>query len=113
METFIDRAQGLYQGIPDVMEIIEIVAVSSRSQADTERTVKTVKQVMRDRYQGKHDEHKTEQTVDRADEETFVCQNGDPNIVYFPGEEIYQEWIKTHKPVVMKTVSGPSGTGLA
>ncbi len=35
METFMDRAQGLHQGIPDVMEIIEIVAVSSRSQADT------------------------------------------------------------------------------
>ena len=65
---------------------------------------------MRDRYQGKHDEHKQEQTVDRADEETFVCQNGDPNIIYFPGDEMYQEWIKTHKPAIMKTVSGPSST---
>ena len=91
-------AHGLSQEIPDVMEIIEIVTVSSRSQSDTQRTVKTVKQVMRDRYQGKHDEKKGEQTVDRADEETFVCQNGDPNLMYFPGYKVYQEWIKTHKP---------------
>ena len=95
LETFLDLARGLHLDIPDVMEIFEIVAVSSRSQSDTERTVKRVKQVMRDRYQGKYDEKR--ESADRANQETFVSQNGDPDLLHFPSEKVYAEWIKHHQ----------------
>jgi hypothetical protein len=96
------------------MEVFEIVAVSSRSQSDTERTVKVVKAVMKDRFQGKHDEQQEqksgEKSRDRVNEETFISQNGHPNLADFPGDLMYCKWREEHLPAVMSTKDGPSTT---
>ena len=114
LETFLDPAENLHNGIPDIMEVFEIVAVSSRSQSDTERTVKLVKEVMRDRYQGKHDEQKEDQSGekshDRVNEETFIAQNGHPNLKDFPSDLVYTQWMRYHKSSQMSTKDGPSKT---
>ena len=128
-ETFLDPAQHLHLGIPDVMEIVEIVAVSSRSQSDTERSVKVTKMVMKDRYRGKHDEQKAVAKAlpredgkdedskeaaagarDRANEEVFISQNGDSNLRYFPDEDVYRKCSAQHMPAQMSTVDRPSTT---
>jgi hypothetical protein len=108
LETFLDPANNLHEGIPDVMEMLEIAAVSSRTQSDTERTVKLVKMVMKDRYQGTHDEQT--QGNDRANEEVFISQNGDPNVKYFPGDMVYAKWSANHLPAQMTTMERESTT---
>ncbi len=90
------------------------MAVSSRSQSDTERTVKVVKAVMRDRYQGAHDEQKeqksAEKSRDRVNQETFISQNGHPNLRDFPGDLVYAKWRQDHLPSIMKSKDGLSTT---
>ena len=124
LETFLNVSYGLHEGIPDVCEIVEVTVVSSRSQSDTERTVKVVKAVESGRYEGKHNEQKArdkhrpardrdappEGAVDRANEEVFICENGDPNLKFFPVEAVYKRWREDHLDSVMKTTDRLSST---
>ena len=47
---------------------------------------------------------------DRANEEVFISQNGDPNLNYFPSEAVYRKWRDEHLPALMSTKDGPSTT---
>ena len=64
---------------------------------------------MHDHYQGTHDETKQAQDVrDRANQEVFIGQNGDPNLRYFRGDRVYAKWREEHLPSVMSIVERAS-----
>ena len=47
---------------------------------------------------------------DRANEEVFICENGDPNLKFFPVEAVYKRWREDHLDSVMKTTDRLSST---
>ena len=49
---------------------------------------------------------------DRANQEVFISQNGDRNLQYFPSDEVYKEFRKSHLPSLQssKTAQAASKT---
>ena len=63
-----------------------------------------------------HDEQKAqksgEKSIDRVSEETFISQNGHPNLKHFPGDLVYAKWRENHLPSLM-SMSDRQSTTLA
>ena len=65
LRSFMRAELDLHADIPDIVELCEICLVLCRSQSDTERVGKTSKQVIKNRFEGKHDETRSN-AQDRA-----------------------------------------------
>ena len=69
----------------------------------TERVGKTSKQVIENRFEGKHDETRSN-AQDRAMKEVFIRENQVP-LKYFPSDRCAKRWLRVHRPALAPTGS--------